>query len=129
MMIMSLKTSNVRVLKHASFSDHDQVQGDVDESSGEDRVLSGNDFRCTWTCIELQRVRVAVAHLRDVLPKLSVAVEKIASLPALAKEIPSLMPRLLPVFAIMAFGGGNVATERKRMTRTRRSIPRRIRQR
>ena len=59
---------------------------------------------------------VAVAHLRDVLPKLSVAVEKIASLlPALAKEIPSLMPRLLPVFAIMAFGGGgNVATEEKK---------------
>ena len=59
---------------------------------------------------------VAVAHLRDVLPKLSVAVEKIASLlPQLAKEIPSLMPRLLPVFAIMAFGGGgNVATEEKK---------------
>merc|ERR1711991_392528 len=48
---------------------------------------------------------VAVAHLRDVLPKLSVAVEEIAS----------LLPRLLPVFAIMAFGGGgNVATEEKK---------------
>lgn len=48
----------------------------------------------------------AIAHLRDVLPKLAVAVEKIASLlPKLATEIPCLLPRLLPVFAVMAFGG------------------------
>lgn len=55
---------------------------------------------------------VAIAHLRDVLPKLAVAVEKIGGLlPRLAIQLPSILPRLLPVFALMAFGVGKTSSD------------------
>jgi hypothetical protein len=48
---------------------------------------------------------VAITHLRDVLPKLAIASERIANLlPKMAMQLPLLMPKLIPVFAGLAFG-------------------------